>query len=94
MFFACTIWSAAAESLDSLTGARILGAFFGSSTEALAAAVAADLFYLHERGWWMGFYMIFQNVGSTFGGLISGFLIVKGWRSHFWVSHLIFRLLI
>jgi hypothetical protein len=84
-FFATTIWSGAATSLDSLTGARILAAFFGSTTEAFAAAITADLFFLHERGWWMGVYMVFQNTGSTFGGLISGFLIVRGWRWHFWV---------
>jgi MFS family permease len=87
-FFATTIWSGAAQSLQSLTGARVLGAFFGGTSEALAAAVIADLFFLHERGWWMGVYVVSQTTGSTIGGLLSGFLIVKGWRWHFWVSHL------
>lgn len=80
------MWSASATSLNSLTGARILAAFFGATTEALATAIVGDLFFLHERGWWMGFYMISQNIGSTFGGLITAFLIVKGWRWHFWVT--------
>ena len=85
IFFATTIWSASATTLNSLTGARVLAAFVGATTEALAAAIIGDLFFLHERGWWMGVYMVTQNTGSTFGGLITGFLIVKGWRWHFWV---------
>jgi MFS family permease len=83
--FATTIWGGAATTLDSLIGARVLGAFFGSTGEAVAAAVTADLFFLHERGWWMGVYMVCQSTGSTIGGLISGFLVAKGWRWHFWV---------
>jgi len=84
-FFATLIWSAKATTLNSLVGARVLGAFLGAPTEAYAAAIVADLFFLHERGWWMGVYMFVQNTGSILGSIATGFLIVKGWRWHFWV---------
>jgi MFS family permease len=66
-------------------------AFMGSATEALAAAIVADLFFLHERGWWMGVYMIFLANGGAVGAIISGFVITGvGWRWLFWVvSHLL-----
>jgi MFS family permease len=61
-------------------------AFMGSATEALAAAVVADLFFLHERGWWMGVYMIFLANGGAIGSIMSGFVITGvGWRWLFWV---------
>src|SRR5579859_2348611 len=91
IFFATTIWSGAAQSFESLMAARILGAFAGSTTEALANAIVADLFFLHERGWWMGIFMIVQCTGGTIVGIISGFLIgPEGWRWHFGV-HLPFH---
>ena len=63
-------------------------AFMGSSTEALAAAVVPDLFFLHERGYWMGIYTLFLSAGAALGAIISGFVITGvGWRWNFWVCH-------
>ena len=61
-------------------------AFMGSSTEALSAAVVPDLFFLHERGWWMGVYAFSLTAGAASGAIISGFVITSlGWRWSFWV---------
>jgi MFS family permease len=88
MFFATIIWSAKATSFRSLEAARILCAFAASSTEGLAAAIIADLFFLHERGWWMGLYVFFLYIGPTLGSIISGFVVqALGWRWHFWVCY-------
>jgi MFS family permease len=84
-FFATTIWSGAAQTLHSLAVARILGAFFAGTYEGLSAVIVADLFFLHERGWWMGVYMFFLANGTSLA-IATGFLITaKGWRSLFWV---------
>jgi hypothetical protein len=50
--------------------------------EALAAAISADILFLHERGWWMvRMYVIFLSAGGTLGALCSGFIInALGWR--------------
>ena len=58
-----------------------------AASEGLAAAISADLFFLHERGWWTGVYLISLMSGVSIGGLMSGFIIDGlGWRWHFWVD--------
>jgi MFS family permease len=69
--------------------ARVVGAFAASSTEGLASAINADLFFLHERGKWMGVYIMGLNFGPVLGSLISGFVVQSlGWRWHLWVHYL------
>ena len=86
LFFATLPWAAATHSWNSLVASRILMAFAGSATEALPAAVVPDLFFLHERGLWIGSYSIFLGVGASIGAIISGFLISTiGYRWVFWV---------
>lgn len=86
--FATLVWCAVAQSFKSLVAARVLGSFVSASTEGLAMVIVADIFFLHERGWWMGYCLFFQTNGAilTIG---SGFLIMaKGWRWLFWVIFL------
>lgn len=86
-FFATIVWCAEATSFGSLSAARILSAFTAAVGEGLAAAISADLFFLHERGWWMGLFWIALSTGGTIGSLCAGFIIEnKGWRWEFWVS--------
>jgi len=87
MLFVCAIWSAVAQSWGSLVAARIFTAIAASCGEALPATVVKDLFFLHERGWWMGVYMWFFQCAAYAPIIASGFLITaKGWRWHFWVN--------
>jgi len=86
LFFAAIIWGAKAQSFNSLVGARIIQAFAASASEGLAAAINADLFFLHERGKWMGYYIIGLDLGPVLGSLMSGFIVQNlGWRWHLWV---------
>jgi MFS family permease len=87
LLFGTTIWCAASYNWTSLVAARIVGGFAISCGEALPATVVKDLFFLHERGWWMGIYMFFFQAAYLLGVIASGFLITSsGWRWHFWVS--------
>ena len=84
---ASTVWSAVAQSWTSLVVSRIICGFAASCGEALLATVVKDLFFLHERGWWMGVYMFFFQSVIYIGLLCSGFIITSlGWRWHFWVN--------
>jgi MFS family permease len=81
------IWGATAKSFKSLLWSNIIAAFAGSSTEALGAAMVNDLYFLHERGWYMGIYMNSISGGNTIGPLICGFVVETiGWRWHKWMA--------
>jgi MFS family permease len=84
--FVTTIWSAVAQSFASLEASRILCAFCAGAGEALPATVVQHLFFLHQRGLWLGIYTFLLSTGSSIGVFISGFVITSwGWRWHFWV---------
>jgi MFS family permease len=77
------IWGATAKTFKGLLWSNIVAAFAGSSTEALGAAIVNDLYFLHERGFYMGIYMNSISGGNTIGPLICGFVVQNiGWRWH------------
>lgn len=77
------VWGSTATSFRSLLWSNIVGAFAGSATEALGAAIVNDLYFLHERGAKMGIYMNSISGGNTIGPLICGFVVqTLGWRWH------------
>jgi MFS family permease len=51
------IWEARAQSYGSLIGARVVNGFATATSESMAVQVICDLFFLHERGFWMGVYL-------------------------------------
>ncbi|KAH8702210.1 major facilitator superfamily domain-containing protein [Talaromyces proteolyticus] len=80
------IWGATSTSYHSLLNSRFIAGFAGSSTEALGAAIINDLFFLHERGFQIGIYIIFLSCGNSVGPLLAGFVDEKiGWRWFYWV---------
>jgi MFS family permease len=86
ILFATLIWSATTHSFHSLEAARIIAAFALCCGEVLPAIVVKDIFFLHERGWWMGVYMYLFQAGPCALIIGSSFLITaKGWRWQFWV---------
>lgn len=86
LFFVSSIWPAVANSWASLFGARIVQGFAASSCEALGLAVVADLYFLHERGLWVGFYTLMFTVGSALSGVFAGLVAnaTPNWRWVFW----------
>lgn len=75
------LWGAVAQSFESLLWSNIIGAFAGSSTEALGASIVNDLYFLHERGNMLGIYMNAIAGGNTVGPLICGFVVTSlSWR--------------
>lgn len=88
MFFASSIWCAVADSFGSMLGARIIQGLGASSSEVLAPAVVADLFFLHERGLWVGLAMFNITFGSALGGIFAGLVANANpdWRWVFWMN--------
>ncbi|KAJ9614977.1 hypothetical protein H2200_001051 [Cladophialophora chaetospira] len=75
ILFVSTIWCAVSNTFGSILASRIVGAFAGSSTEALAVAMIDDIFYLHERGSKTGLYIMFIYSGNSIGPLVAGFIV-------------------
>ena len=88
-FVGC-IWGAKSNSFKSLEASRIICTWGVSCAEILPGILVRDLFFLHERGKWMGYYMVFFQCLPGAGLIASGFLITaRGWRWFFWVSYLV-----
>lgn len=88
IFFASSIWSAVANDFGSLLGARIVQGFGASAAEALGPTVVGDLFFVHERGMWMGLYVWVFSTGSGISGTFAGLLYNSNpdWHWVFWVN--------
>ncbi|KAK8020846.1 hypothetical protein PG990_005984 [Apiospora arundinis] len=83
----CSIWGATANGFRSLLWSNIIGAFAGSSTEALGASMVNDLYFLHERGAKMGIYTNAISGGNTIGPLFCSFVLQGlSWRWHKWIT--------
>ncbi|RVX71035.1 hypothetical protein B0A52_03400 [Exophiala mesophila] len=88
IFFASSVWSAVAKDFGSLLGARIVQGFGASAAEALGPTVVGDLFFLHERGLWMGLYVWVFSTGSGISGTFAGLIYNSrpDWHFVLWVN--------
>jgi MFS family permease len=57
LFLATCIWQAAAKSYGSFMASRAIIGIAAAPSETLMAQVVADMFFLHERGLWMGVFL-------------------------------------
>ncbi|KAK4495099.1 hypothetical protein PRZ48_013426 [Zasmidium cellare] len=81
------LWGAVAQSFGSLLWSNIVAAFAGSASEALAASIVNDVFFLHQRANLMSWYMNAISGGNTIGPLICGFVVTgSSWRVQKWVA--------
>jgi len=81
------IWGAVATSHTSLLAARACNGIAAATSEVIMVQVVADMFFLHERGFWMGAYFTMYFCGSFLGPIMSGNIgAAHGWRSFFWLS--------
>lgn len=81
------IWQALATSHESLLAARACNGIAAATSETIMVQVIADMFFLHERGFWMGTYFTMYFSGAFLGPIIAGNAGGNyGWRSFFWIS--------
>ncbi|KAG6361803.1 hypothetical protein INS49_010032 [Diaporthe citri] len=60
---------------------RAFNGFAVGATVALGPAVICDMYFLHERGFYMGIFALFLNNGPHFAPLIGGYVTRSlGWR--------------
>ncbi|KAK5126327.1 hypothetical protein LTR85_010563 [Meristemomyces frigidus] len=70
-------------------------AFVGMGTSAgmgIGAAVVADMFFMHERGRYMGIYIVFVTNGAHIAAVVGGYTALNhslGWRWCYWIPAMI-----
>ncbi|EXJ71189.1 uncharacterized protein A1O5_06183 [Cladophialophora psammophila CBS 110553] len=83
---AANVWLALAGSYNSFLGARLVSGIGAAANESIMLVVVADVFFLHERGRFVGFYFWCYFVGLFIGPIISGQIASRvSWRWFFWV---------
>ncbi|KAK0255804.1 hypothetical protein B0A54_11065 [Friedmanniomyces endolithicus] len=81
------IWQALATTHSSFLAARACNGVVAATSETIMVQVIADMFFLHERGFWVGLYFTFYFSGAFLGPVMSGNIAaMHGWRSFFWLS--------
>lgn len=72
LVFLTSIWQALATSHKSLLAARACNGIAAATSESIMVQVIADMFFLHERGLWMGIYFTMYFMGAFLGPIMSG----------------------
>jgi len=85
--FGSSIWRAKATTYSSFMGACILNGIGAGPAESIQPAVIADIFFLHDRGFWNTLYWVFYMGSLMVGPIISGSMSLHaGWRSFWWFN--------
>lgn len=82
-----TLWQGVAQSYGSFMGARIFIALGMSIGESLMPMVISDIFFLHERGRYVGIYFFALFNSMCLGRLIAGACKEHfgTWRAFYWI---------
>ncbi|EMD00748.1 hypothetical protein BAUCODRAFT_144373 [Baudoinia panamericana UAMH 10762] len=82
-----SIWRATAKDYSSFMGACVLNGIGAGPAESIQPAVIADMFFLHDRGFWNTLYWVFYMGSLMVGPIISGSMSLHvGWRNFWWLN--------
>lgn len=85
--FGSSIWRAKATTYGSFMGACVLNGIGAGPAETIQPAVIADIFFLHDRGFWNTLYWVFYMGSLMVGPIISGSMSQNvGWRNFWWFN--------
>ncbi|KIW12759.1 hypothetical protein PV08_07945 [Exophiala spinifera] len=86
LFIVTSVWQAVAKSYGNFLAARAFVGLVSAPCEAIGVQVAADMFFLHERGIWVGVAILSTFLGTFIGPVIAGTMGERyGWPSFFWM---------
>ncbi|KAI4716390.1 MFS general substrate transporter [Aureobasidium sp. EXF-10727] len=87
LFGASTIWASRADSYASLLAARLVLGWFAGAAECVVPLTVADLFFLHQRGTYMGVFAAALAAGAPLGSIVGGlFTLSIDWRAMYYLS--------
>lgn len=80
-------WAGVADSFSSLLAARVLQGLGYAPADTIAPDVAAEVFFVHERGRAIAIYTLLLALGPTVGGISGGYIAGNlGYRYIFYIS--------
>ncbi|GAB7355622.1 hypothetical protein MBLNU459_g6346t1 [Dothideomycetes sp. NU459] len=86
-YTACAIWAGVAKTYGSELASRVLMGAFSGAAECIAPLTIADIFFLHERGFYMAMYTASLSAGVSGGVIIAGLITIKNsWRYIYYVA--------
>ncbi|PSK33644.1 hypothetical protein B9Z65_7531 [Elsinoe australis] len=84
---ASMIWRATAGSYSSFMGACVLNGIGAGPAESIQPAVIADIFFLHDRGFWNTVYWTAYMGSLMVAPIIAGAMTeAVGWRPFWWLN--------
>ncbi|KAK5682513.1 hypothetical protein LTS10_005641 [Elasticomyces elasticus] len=85
--FGSSIWRARAMTYSSFMGACVLNGIGAGPAETIQPSVIADIFFLHDRGFWNTLYWVFYMGSLMVGPIIAGPMSLHvGWRNFWWFN--------
>jgi MFS family permease len=86
VFLGTCIWCAKASSYNSLLAGRFIQGIAVSPVEVLPSATISEIFFLHERAFSLGIYVLLLLSGKNLIPLVGAVIIGnKGWQWVFWI---------
>jgi MFS family permease len=90
-----SVASGKADSYGSLLAFRCLNGFFGGVPLGLGSATVCDMFFVHERGFYMGIYTVTFITGGHIAPIIGGYIETNlSWRWCFYVPAIVSAVLL
>ncbi|KAI9690154.1 MAG: hypothetical protein M1822_009115 [Bathelium mastoideum] len=81
------IWRARAKTYGSFMGACVLNGIGAGPAETIQPAVIADIFFLHDRGYWSTLYWVVYMGSLMVAPIIAGSMSQHvGWRNFWWLN--------
>lgn len=82
----CQIWLVHVNDSSAMYyGNRILTGFFLAPVETLVEIMVTDIYFAHERGFYLAIYVFFLGSSSTFCPMVAGFVTSsQGWQ---WIPY-------
>ncbi|GIZ42349.1 hypothetical protein CKM354_000562300 [Cercospora kikuchii] len=84
---ASSIWRARANTYGSFMAACIVNGIGAGPAETMQPAIIADIYFLHDRGYWNTLYWVAYMGSLMVGPIVSGSMALHiGWRSFWWLN--------
>jgi len=71
------VWGSRTDNFNSFLASQIISGFAASAAEAIVPVIAADLFFVHQRGTVLMFFAMSLSLGAYLGPLINSCIVRK-----------------